>query len=362
METEESIGEVIELAELLRSIYGGKILYQEIEHPHFDGWTVTRPSRFESIWRTCVSLLATSGTHIDVGSNTGGVCRSFSRYGFQSTGFDTDERCIDISNLANRVIPGLQSPPSFICGEWDGQECDVMTCLSVFHSFHNKPLGPRLPEIHRAMADASRVFITDCVVVPSYDCKVWTVDDFATWLREATGKQVYLIGGTDVRPLFVATDLPVMRNLTEDFVALKTFVLSAFDEVNVPKMRVGNDTYSCWPGSEVRKALEDLGVAWEATPMLDSEFADATAKIDLRVDAIWPGCTKVLLEYDHRRAPKPHRDRLDRLNSIARELLGWPVVRIVDRAPDASDVWCHYALDVRREAWENIVSIEGGAS
>ena len=239
------MSKLTELADILRGIYGRKALYQEMEHPHFDGWSVARPSRFEPIWRACVSLRVMDGTHIDVGCNTGGVCRSFARRGFLSTGFDTDARCVDVSLRANEVMPKLRLHPSFVHGEWDGRKCDVMTCLSVFHSFHNKSLGPQLPGIYRAMADKSQVLVTDCVVVPSYGCKVWTVEDFAQWLKDATGKEVYLMGGNDVRPLFAVTNLKVQRNLTESFPGLKDKALS------VTNHEVGALDVATWAGFDV---------------------------------------------------------------------------------------------------------------
>ena len=128
-----------------------------------------------------------------------------------------------------------------------------------------------------------------------------------------------------------------------------TFILSAFDEVNVPKMQVGNDVFSCWPGSEVRKALEDLGVAWEAPQLSDVQFQEYLLEVARRAEDLWPGCIKVYLQYDHRRAPMVRQQRLNQLNGLATECLGWPVVQIRDEIEEATGVWCHYPPGVRQE-------------
>jgi len=140
---------------------------------------------------------------------------------------------------------------------------------------------------------------------------------------------------------------------------VRTFIFSAFDEVNVPKLKLGEDTFSCWPSSGVRKALTSFGLDSEAPPVTDEQFHENVVAIDRRVDALWPGCVNVLLRYDHARAPSRVSKRLERLDGIATERLGWPMVQIESK-PRSGAVWCHYSGAEKQAAWDVIVKLEGG--
>jgi len=242
-------GKVAKLAKLLYSIYGWKHLYQDVEHPYFGDWAVARSAaRFAPMWRTCKSLGTTGGTHVDIGCNTGRITRQFAAFGFDSVGFDTSKTCVEVCNEANTVLISKGKRPEFVHGKWDGRPCDVMTCLSVFHSFFRKGKEDAHRETYRKMAAQSKVLITDCVVDPKEYCMNWEkVEDFAKWLTSACGKPVYLLDFSDRRPLLVVTDLPVVRNLTEPVPPMKEAALNVSDVV------VTGDEFSRWIGRDLRK-------------------------------------------------------------------------------------------------------------
>lgn len=216
-----------ELKTLLEGIYGFKQLYHPLELKGFEDWHVVRPgNRFRPIRRTLASLgIGAGATHIDIGCNAGGLCRDLSKFGLESIGYDIDATCIKAANLINSLAPDLPKPPKFALGQWRGESADVITCLSVFHRFFETQSATLLAT-YKQMAASSRVFITDCVVEPAETCRKWTVQGFRAWLLEHCRKPVYVLDTSDTRPLFVVTELPIVRDYGEHYERLKASALS----------------------------------------------------------------------------------------------------------------------------------------
>lgn len=209
---------------------------------------------------------------------------------------------------------------------------------------------------------------TDCALLSMPDCRASYLMSFDVFVRHVRRtSSLVLCPWAEGK---VRDDMERIRDNNFDWSqettafkipsGVKTFVLSAFGEVNVPKMRHGRTVYSCWPKSEVRMALEDLGVAWEEPQYPDDRFKELLATVAERAGKLWPGYTGVWLEYDDAQAPEPKRRRLQRLNVVARDVLCWPVVRMVDDG-QCGGAWCHYSPAVRKKAWDAIMEIEGAA-
>lgn len=207
---------------------------------------------------------------------------------------------------------------------------------------------------------------TDCALLSMPDCYSSYLMSFNNFLRHVTTQGEILLSPWAQGP--VRDSIERIRDGNVDWshevtafkvpTGVETFIISVFNEANVPKMRYGNDVFSCWPASQVRMALEDLGVAWEEPALSAEALGTALHDIGTKSEEIWPRALRIILQYDHKMAPRSKQKKLKEFEQIAREVLGWPVVQIDSGNDEKGDVWCHYHEDTRRAAWKKIEQLE----
>jgi plasmid stabilization system protein ParE len=153
------------LRELLRSLYidwppRTRTLYQPIEHPAFDDWTVVRS---ESRWKRIRDAFDWPRAKVlDIGSYTGHISREASKCGACVVGVDADSHRVDI---ARRLDALLGTHVEYVCGDYlpvlGKHHWDAVVSLSVFHWILRKRGVPGLWKCIEEIAQASDILIAE---------------------------------------------------------------------------------------------------------------------------------------------------------------------------------------------------------
>jgi len=206
-----------QMVDSLAGIYQGKPqkLYQEIEHPYFDCWEVSRsPDRIDLVFKALADIgieaAARTGTGVlEIGSCTGRFCREFARRGWRVFGIDLDPRVVAVAEYLNTVF---RTTVSYSCTrEWDpvlkgGFGWDVIVCLSVLHGFHTGGDRDGVGEKLRRLLDRCKVLITDGDV-PGREYgggTAWPQAQYQEWLQELARSthEVHHVGTTEGRAIY----------------------------------------------------------------------------------------------------------------------------------------------------------------
>lgn len=203
----------------LNGIYPGRkhFLYQEIEHPYFGGWGLSRsPERLQLVMDAIEAekVRPDQGNYLELGSCTGRFCREFARNGWRCFGADMASSVVAVAEYLNmvfgtRVTYWCTKPPR---PEWDtllagGDGWGVITCLSVLHSYHTRGETAWVGEMLRSLLDRTRVLITDGDV-PGREYMggvAWPEEQYRAWLEDLAGytHKVKAIGKTEGRMIYL---------------------------------------------------------------------------------------------------------------------------------------------------------------
>lgn len=203
------------MVEQLESIYPNRTrpLYQEIEHPFFADWEVSRDAKRLGMVVEAVhdaGIKPTDGDYLEIGSCTGRFCREFNRLGWCCYGVDLDRRVVIIAEYLSRVFG---TTVSYHCtSDWDatlssGPGWGIVLSLSVFHSHHTSGHVAMVRQVFRRCLDRCKVFITDGDAPGRvYNGGVaWPQEQYQAWLTElaAPTHDVKSIGATENRTMYL---------------------------------------------------------------------------------------------------------------------------------------------------------------
>lgn len=120
------------LAEALAKINSGQNLYQPVEDPRVQGWTLWRPDSPERL--DLVKKLLVPGTVVDIGCDTGYFSRGVARDGYRVTSLDHSPQRLAVTRylatINNLVIDHILGPWHH---ELNGPTFDNVIMLSVLH-------------------------------------------------------------------------------------------------------------------------------------------------------------------------------------------------------------------------------------
>ena len=188
-----------------------KHLYQDIEHPWFNTWTVGRsPERIPMVLEAASAAIA-KGNVLEIGSCTGRLAREFSRAGWRCFGIDIHAPVVRVAEyldtvFGTRVNYWNTSDHSHLLDH--GPTWNVLVCLSVFHRPWVKGRRDYVAGLFTRYMARSKVFITDCekvgtdvdgAITPHPD----VYQDWLTKLATLNGRRLEVIGETDGRRMFL---------------------------------------------------------------------------------------------------------------------------------------------------------------
>lgn len=159
-----------------------RYLYQEIEHPYFAGWDLSRaPARLDTVMEALrgADLLAEPDewptlNALEVGSCTGRFCRELARAGQRVFGIDSNARVVAVAEYLNFVFRTSKYdiwPTYWNTGIGDplyqrllmgGDGWNIIVCLSVLHAYHTMGRHDWVKAVLRQLLDRTRCLITDC--------------------------------------------------------------------------------------------------------------------------------------------------------------------------------------------------------
>lgn len=205
-----------QMADSLSSIYPGspRKLYQEVEHPYFDRWKVSRSSERIAIVLKALKDVGINPTgagpeYLEIGSCTGRFCREFSRQGWRCFGIDRDPKVVAVAEFLDMVFG---TSVNYVCTDnWApileaSRNWAVIVCLSVLHGYHTAGDHDGVAEKLRALMDRCRVLITDGDVPGrEYGGGVaWSQEKYMAWLAGLAKNthMVHHIGTTEGRAIY----------------------------------------------------------------------------------------------------------------------------------------------------------------
>ena len=145
-------------------------------------------------------------------------------------------------------------------------------------------------------------------------------------------------------------------------VSIETFLYSPFVDSFYPQYIFGPDKCRYNIGTKPRSL--DLRKKWASCSvpfMNDRDYIESLVTMDHKIRFLFTSKTKkILVLYDHSRAGKPTRERLEHYNNKAIHILsarGWSVVKVFDK--DFSEQrWMHYSHEVRQNLLKEIERLE----
>lgn len=203
-----------ELVDRLRNCYPGndRMLYQAIEHPYFQNWTVNRSSdRIRMMLEYWREHQPKSNTMLDIGSCTGAVCRAFARAGVSTYGIDHDPNAVWIAEYLSLVLGGrttYQCTDSLSLLD-SGYRWGSVVCLSVFY---RDIVNGRLEEAaskYKHMMQRSQLFFVDNIEphyaarFPQRGIEIGDSGIYREWLQGLSDEHVVdVLGMTEGRTLY----------------------------------------------------------------------------------------------------------------------------------------------------------------
>jgi len=134
-----------------------------------------------------------------------------------------------------------------------------------------------------------------------------------------------------------------------------TFLFSTFNEVyHTNYMFEDGCRIAIGPHPETAKLKH---IAKEISKLSIQDFCDEVQKVGNKVDLIWPGCKKILVWYDTRRADKKTQAMFIKYNEAIIKTVNWPVAQMVDTTCKKEN-WMHFDDMARFKLFDKIVEIE----
>ena len=209
-----------DLCDRLHRVLDRPYLYQPIEHPWFDDWGCERGNlqRYQVILDAVQEFRGdqrlASNIHLDIGSNSGRLCREFNRTGWGSLGLDANAEILGVADYLNMVF-GTDCSYFFsglheFLDRRGGIRHAVITCLSVCHHWLRAGMLDKYEEAVRLVADCSNLFLIDHAAdhdAQSRNDRVpLEAERFMTYLIDRIGcRFVRKLGVFEYRPLFIAS-------------------------------------------------------------------------------------------------------------------------------------------------------------
>lgn len=147
------------LAEALAKIHSGHNLYQPVEDPRVEGWTLWRPDSYARL--ALVKELLVPGTVVDVGCDTGFFSRGLAREGYQVTSLDHSPQRLAVARYL-ATISNLEI--NYILGPWhhelNGPHFDNVVMLSLLHhDFLARGVDPTFKNLEILRGRCKRIII-----------------------------------------------------------------------------------------------------------------------------------------------------------------------------------------------------------
>lgn len=209
-----------DLVDRLQRIYPDRpdTMYQSIEHPYFQGWSVDRSDERWSLILDYAAAHKVESTWIDVGSCTGKGCREAARRGWFTYGVDIDRGLLWISEyldmiLSERPTTYTRCEPhlwrqSMLCS---GYRWGVVVCLSVFYRLLAAGDTAGAKSAYRHLMDRSSLCFLDNITQRHMDkinpaCSVsMEPGAYRDWLQGLSSDHVVeILGETEGRTLYVS--------------------------------------------------------------------------------------------------------------------------------------------------------------
>jgi len=206
------------IADELQAIYPGRgnYLYQEIEHPYYAGWELSRaPARLDIVMEAVAKAgIRAPGQALEVGSCTGRFCRELSRAGWRTFGIDCNPTVVMVAEFLNQVFE--TSPNYWRCSIGDadytkllmgGDGWDLIVCLSVLHAYHTQGQHAWVGAVLRQFLDRTRCLVTDCDA-PGRTFQggtSWPEEQYRAWLTDicSDSHELQIIGAEENRTIYL---------------------------------------------------------------------------------------------------------------------------------------------------------------
>ena len=198
------------MVDALSCIYPGEPyrLYQSIEHPAFDGWTVTRSdARLDMILRGLYGVGFESGPVLEVGCCTGRLGRHLARHGYEVHGIDGYATVLDAAKLLAelfdlRITYELRTDALAVVAS---RRWGAVVCPSVFHPMLAAGKVDEVVSIWRVCLTQADALILDDAWPGDAGAPPWAALGFVEWLDRRLLAPIVALGTTEGRTLYAVT-------------------------------------------------------------------------------------------------------------------------------------------------------------
>lgn len=136
---------------------------------------------------------------------------------------------------------------------------------------------------------------------------------------------------------------------------IHTFLFSTFNEAYHPNYIFEDGVrYTMGPHTGLAKLKS---IAKEIPRLSPKEYAIALKEMDKRISSLWGNVLKLLVFYDHSRAPNDIKARMIEYNTVSKNTLGWPHVN-VEEPNSPKPMWYHYSDIGHKSVVEKIIKWE----
>jgi hypothetical protein len=135
-------------------------------------------------------------------------------------------------------------------------------------------------------------------------------------------------------------------------------MFSSFNEAFNPSYLIdgmGTTHFALGPHTGLKELREKY-----ATPIprpTDDEWCNWLVNMDYKIGKLWGSVCKIIVEYDNTTSGCTTKVRLDHYDAITRNVLKWPVARVVQSEPYEKR-WMHYNPKARHILYNEIYRIE----
>lgn len=140
-----------------------------------------------------------------------------------------------------------------------------------------------------------------------------------------------------------------------------TFLFSTFNEIFHPNFTFDDGIRYVVPKQFRQKVLEHKQAIRKSVRRVNhipiNQYKNQLMLLKRKVGLLWKNVNKILIFYDHSRAPKAIRKRALEFNSMAMRVLNWPVIQIEEKYRFTGS-WQHYSVRTYMNLLAQIEGIE----